>query len=126
MKSTSRFLAVRTAILGLPALVAAVFSNDTGRLVLFSVWFVLNSAAAVLFLVSKRRRARERSAPRTGTVQRDPGLLALAGVAFAVALVAGPTADGAIGVGAIILFTGCVTGWYYAPRLRAAWSIRRF
>jgi hypothetical protein len=126
MKSTSRSLGVRSAILGLLALIASVFCNDTGRLVLLSVWFVLNSAAAVLFLVSKRRLGLERPAPRTGTNQRDPGLLALAGVAFAAALFAGPTADGAIGFGAIILFTGCVTGWYYAPRLRAAWSIRRF
>ncbi|MCP1501555.1 cobalamin synthase [Curtobacterium herbarum] len=126
MKTTSRPLAVRSTILGLLALVAAVFSNDTGRLVLLSVWFVLNSTAAVLLLVPKRRRGHERSAAPTGTNQRDPGLLALAGVAFAVALFAGPTADGAIGFGAIILFTGCVTGWCYAPRLRAAWTIKRF
>ena len=118
--ATKRYAATLLAIAGLTALMAAELSAVSWRLTLFATWFALNSAAAVLFTMSKKKGQPRRSAPIGSAEQRDPSLLALTGTALAIAVVGGSLADGAVGVGAAVLSAGCFTGWLYGPRIEAA------
>jgi membrane associated rhomboid family serine protease len=118
--ATKRHAATLLAIAGFTALMAAEVSAVSWKLALFTTWFALNTAAAVLFTMSKKKDRSRQCRRVGGAEQRDPSLLALTGAALAVAVVGGPLADGAVGVGAAVLSAGCFTGWLYGPRIQTA------